>query len=200
MSQQDDVDLIRRFVSSFERLDDLDYFDEPEPPAELRWEVEEDDGMCSGPGRRIEWRPAAIDTPADALSIFDDRVSARLPRLYKLLIQSYRWLEVHLESLCLFANPPGPDLQALFDQMYADPVLNYTLNPAGFVRFAMAASGCYDPVCFDLNQYHDGECPIVRFEHESILCFDKIGESEQIFSSFREMMESEIRIADASSE
>jgi len=62
------------------------------------------------------------------------------------------------------------------------------------VRFALAPDCCYDPICFDLNHYSNGDCPIVRFEHESILMYDKIGEKKQLFPSFRKMMQAVVTI------
>ena len=189
MPDAEDADLIQRFVASFERLDDNMWMrhDSP-PPEELSAGIDPEDW------NRIRWRPAPIDTPRDALSILRERAGAELPRLYEHLVLSYRWLEVELRLFRLLANPPSTELKPLADRMFADPVLNNTLIPARFVRFALAPGGCYDPICFDLNHYSNGDCPIVRFEHESILCHDKIGDSERIFPSFRKMMQAVVKI------
>ena len=137
-------------------------------------------------GSRLLLRLHAIATP-DALSVFRRQFPTGLPQLYEMLVLSYRWLEVHLDFARLLANPPAPDLKPLHDCMFEDPVLNFTLVPAGFVRFAIL-SECYNPICFDLTHYRDGDCPIVELEHESILCHDRIGDSEQLFPSFRTMV------------
>jgi len=180
--------LIDRFVASFERVeeDELDCFHYGSPPHELIV------GPASIGGQNdFRWRPKAISTPAAALDIVHARVGA-LPQLYEQLVLSYRWLEVDLRVCRLLENPPGDDLQladGMFDDgMFADPVMNDTLLPAGFARFAKAPEMCYDPICFDLNRMVNGDCPIMRFEHESILMYDKIGDHEQIFDSFGELM------------
>ena len=179
-----DSKLIDRFVASFERVeeDELDCFHYGSPPHELIV------GPASIGGQNdFRWRPKAISTPAAALDIVHARVGA-LPQLYEQLVLSYRWLEVDLRVCCLLENPPGDDLQSLSMELVAEHGMNDTLLPAGFVRFGMAPDSCCDPVCFDLNRLAGGDCPIMRFEHESILMYDKIGDREQIFDSFRELM------------
>lgn len=162
-------------------------FHNAQPPPELSAGVDPEDWET------IRWRPARIDTPRDALCILRERAGADLPRLFEHLILSYRWLEVDLQVVRLFENPPATDLKPLYDRMFADRVLNNTLIPARYVRFALAPND-YDPICFDLNHYQNGDCPIVRFEHESILCHDKIGDSQQIFPSFRKLMQAVVAI------
>jgi hypothetical protein len=87
----------------------------------------------------------------------------------------------------LLANNAARDLQPLASAMLSDPVLNRTLIPAGYVRFALAEDD-YDPICFDLNRFADGDCAIVRLEHESILMHDSIGVYNTIFPTFRELV------------
>ena len=72
--------------------------------------------------------------------------------------------------------------------MYGDIVMNNTLLPANFVRFALAPNECYDPICFDVSRMVDGDCPVVRMNHESILSNDEIGEVTTVFDSFRSLV------------
>lgn len=187
----DDANLIQRFVATFERLDDLIAFHDAPPPNELSAGIDPDDWNV------IRWRPAPLATPDEALSVLHDRVLGRLPRLYERLILSYRWLEVDLRLCRLLANPPAAGLQPLVDRMFADPVLNNTLIHSGFIRFALAPDACYDPICFDLNRSVKGDCPVVRFNHESILVHGSLGDVEQIFRSFRDLMLAVLAIDDA---
>jgi hypothetical protein len=101
----DDAELIQRFVDCFARLDDSTFsLDEPPPPE-----------LSAGPDpndwNAIRWRPAPIQTSADALSVFAD--VATLPVLYQQLILSHRWLAADLHLIRLLGNPPAPDLQPL---------------------------------------------------------------------------------------
>lgn len=91
-------------------------------------------------------------------------------------------------------NLPADDLGPLATSMFADPVLNNTLIPNGFSRFAMAPDYCYDPFCFDLNRFRDDDCPIVRLNHESILSYDTIGDVVTVFDTFRDLIHAVLAI------
>ena len=175
-----DADLLERFIATFDRLDDLVCFEGDAPPELLATERDLDDWNSIG------WRPAKTKTSASALTAI--RRTGPLPELYESLVMSYRWLAVDLGVCRLIANPPANDLQPLADSMYSDPVMNNTLLPAGFVRFALAANECYDPICFDLSRMVDGDCPIVRMNHESILMNDAVGEITTVSESFRKLV------------
>jgi len=125
------------------------------------------------------------------------RIQAPFPPLYEQLVLTYRWLEVDLQTVRLLANPPGATLDGLGGEIFRDPILANVLIPRGFVPFGRATDLNYDPVCFDLNgKRSDGDCPIVQFEHEAILCDDRIGERWIRYPSFRELMRATIDLAD----
>lgn len=111
---------------------------------------------------------------------------------------SYRWLEVELgEFMWLLANPPGPTLDALRDNLTADPVLTDVLSPLGFMPFGKRSGANYDPVCFDTRRrLEGGDCPVVQIEHEAVLCNRRVGEWWEIASSFRGLVEAVIDSAD----
>ena len=179
-NRKKDAGLLHRFVESFPLLDDLEWYEDALIPVDL---------SCSDPVDSLvqRWKPAKINTPADALC--DIRKGGQpLPSLFEQLATSYRWLEVDLGVCRLLANCPANDLAPLAREMFNDPVLNNTLLPAGFIRFAIAPNGCYDPICFDLSRMQDDDCPIVCLNHESILTDDKIGETATVFDSFRELV------------
>ena len=189
-----DEQLVARFASSFEQLDDL-FCGHGEPlPEELSIGLDPDDWSI------IRWRPAEIPTAQDCLDTIYERLSGRFPALYERLVLTYRWLEVHLGTVMLLANPPGPTLDGLAAEILRDPILLDTLLPAGFVPFGRVSGGYYDPMCFDLNSMRDGDCPIILIEHEAILCQSRIGKSWQRYSSFRELMRDTIELAQSSRE
>jgi hypothetical protein len=177
----DDQKLIRRFVDAMERLDDSFFTHSEPPPLELASGIDPEDW------NRIIWKPKRVDTSRDALHLIHSRIRP-LPVLFEELVLSYRWVEVHLSACLFFGNPPGTDLRDLADQMFGDPVMNATLLPAGFARFGLAPNGSYDPICFDVKRFTHGDCPVVRFNHESILIHGKLGSAEQVFDSFRDMI------------
>ena len=182
----DDAALIQRFVACFTRLDDSTFSHDEPPPQELSV------GLDPIDWNSIRWQPAAISTASDAVGTIH-RVGV-LPRIYEQLVLSYRWPEVDLGLCRLLPNLPANDLQPLADAMFADPVLNNTLIPNGFSRFALAPNECYDPICFDLNRFTNGDCPVVRLNHESILMHDTIGDVTTVFGSFRELMHAVLAI------
>jgi len=145
------------------------------------------------PGRPS--RPSWPSWPTSPDAIAAVRTAGPLPALYETLALSYRWPEIDLRLLRLLPNEPAGDLQPLAGAMFADPVLSHALLPARYVRFALAADN-YDAICFDLNHLAGGDCPIVRFEHESILRHDSVGKHRTLFRSFRELVLAVIQAAD----
>jgi hypothetical protein len=179
----DDADLIKAFVESFSKLDDCMFFTHEEScPAELNASIDPDDW------NHIRWRPAMVSTDPVHLRDFRWKLGNRLPRLYEQLIVSYRWLEVSLDKIRLLANPPGPSLEDLRRNITRDPVFESLLISNGYVPFARDIN-IYDPVCFDLNRVSSRlDCPMMRFEHEALLSFDKIGGSWVLWPSVEAMM------------
>ncbi|QDT10609.1 hypothetical protein [Planctomycetes bacterium K23_9] len=175
----DDAALIRRFVDCFLRLDDSSYTADAPPPATLSLGQDPDDWNT------IRWAPAAIESPPESLGDLPSNES--LPALYRQLVLSFRWLSVDLHIVRLLGNPPGDGLEPLANQMTSDPVIQNTLGPKGYVRFALAPD-CYDPICFDLNRVANDDCPIVRLSHEPILMRDKIGDVSTVFNTFRDLV------------
>lgn len=47
----------------------------------------------------------------------------------------------------------------------------------------------YDPVCFDLRRRSNGDCRIVKFDHEEILCNRRLVEVDDPATGFRRLME-----------
>jgi hypothetical protein len=189
-SIEDDDRLLARFVEAFEWLDSLTAPQEHPPPDEL----------CTGIDHSrwgwLQWRPAKVSTGRADLGAIYNRIPRSFPELYERLVLSYRWLEVNLEALVLLANPPGPTLAGLANEILRDRIFVDVLIPNGYVPFARQSDGCYDPLCFDLNSMKMGDCPIIRFEHEAILCHLRIGASEQVFPSFRELIRATIARTD----
>ncbi len=184
-----DEELLALFVAAFRELDDLFYVEKSPPPQGLPVEADLEVGSV------LRWRPVEIVTAPAELSAIHSRIGSRLPQLYEELILQYRWLQVDIGVCRLVPNEPSPDLHPLADAMLEDPVLNQTLLPARFVRFALGPDESYDPICFDLNHWEPktSDCPVVRIAHEPILMHDTLGQIETMFSSFRELVNAVIQ-------
>ena len=174
--------MLARFVESFGKSDDLLAID-PVPP-------ELDGGTDSQWGYQ-RWKPASVATDVEALKELYERIPGPLPALYERLALNYRWLEVYVsDELRLLANPPGPTLRGLAENIAADPVFVDVLFPLRLIPFGKAGDS-YDPVCFDLpSRAGDADCRIVRVEHESVLCNGRVGDTWVVSDSFRSLVES----------
>jgi hypothetical protein len=174
--------LLERFVARFEKLDELTAWDSD--PIAKQLVVGNPDQL----GFR-HWRPIPVNIPASLLDPLYARLPARLPKLYERLVLSYRWAGVDLKTYTLLPNPPGPDLSGLLHQMSRDPALWDSLLPNGYIQFGRGPDMDYDPVCFDIkSRKKNGECRIVKIDHEEILCNNRVKLVAEFAPSFRELV------------
>jgi hypothetical protein len=124
----------------------------------------------------------------ESLKTFYAHVTGPLPPLYELLILSYQWGEVDLETFRLLPSFP-PSLQSLVSAMTADTVMFRMLSSNRFAQFGRGPDVDYDPVCFDLNaRGSDGDCAIVKLDHEDILIRERIRVVAEVADSFRQLV------------
>jgi len=177
-----DEQLIQDFVACFEKLDEMRAHEFDAPGIALA--VGEPDAY----GDR-RWKPVKSKTERSYLEPIYAKIHARFPPLYEHLVLSYRWAEVDLASLRLFANPPGPDLLGLLGEMTKDAFLSTHLLKSGFIPFGKGPGGEYDPVCFDLNaRKQNAEYRIVRLDHKEILCFSRAKIVAELAPTFRQLV------------
>ncbi len=152
------------------------------------------DGVDDSPWARQKWKPAQMSTPICKLQEIYMALPTHFPPLYEKLILAYRWLDVELGGLItLLPNPPAPDFKPLLYAMTSDPGLVPILFRHGLLPFGKQPGGGYDPICFDTtHRQPDGDCPIVRLEHEEILCNQKIGKMWRVADSFQKLVETVI--------
>jgi hypothetical protein len=174
--------LLERFIATFERFDDLTAC-EAEPFA-LQLAIESPDKWGFA-----RWRPVRTNTKPSLLEQLYAKVPARFPKLFEHLVLSYRWAEVDLGTWRLLANPPGPDLAGLLEQMSKDPAIWGALFPAGYIQFGKGPDLYYDPVCFDLKSRNkNGDYRIVKIDHEQILCNNRIKLVAELAPSFEHLV------------
>lgn len=95
----------------------------------------------------------------------------------------------------LLANPPDPDLSRFFEQISKDPALWQALIPAGYMQFAKGPDYDYDPVCFAIKRRRkDKDCPVVKIDHEEILCNNRIKVAD-LAASFEDLVKQIIKEA-----
>ena len=177
----EDTELLARYVAAFSELDDLSDYQVAEA---LRIGTDE--------YGRYRWRPLHLPTAPSALEALYRGLSlpgqgaTRLPPLYERLVLSYRWAEMDLGTYRLLANGPAEDLSPLLANLRADESLRSTLQPNGYVQFGKGTETDYDPVCFDYRHRQDnGDCRVVKLDHEAILCHGRIRETAELAPNFR---------------
>jgi hypothetical protein len=183
--------LLEQFVSCFEKLgDDMAASKELFP---IAWEFA--NGMADDLGYK-QWRPVRLTTEKSCLDSIYTKLPSRFPPLFERLVLSYRWADVDLQTYTLLANPLGPDLSRFFGQISHDPWLWAALIPAGFIRFGKGPDMDYDPVCFDIrSRRKNGDCRVVKIDHEEILCKNRIKVVSELSRGFEELVHKTIESA-----
>ena len=181
-----DDELLVQFVDAFQILDDMMAV----KPFPHDLQVIKDVGDKRGLAR---WKPVRVVTDPNELAALYKLLPGPFPPLYEQLALSYRWLEVYLGNIvCLLPNSGGDSLIPLLAEITRDATFNRILLPQGLIPFGKAVNR-YDPICFDTRHATaDGDYPIIRLEHEAILCNEQIGDSWQVAESFRTLVETVI--------
>jgi hypothetical protein len=175
--------LVERFVASFEKLDEMSADEVLDP---IAWQLGTGDRNQYD---RKRWRPIRVNTPLDALGVIYAKLPVRFPPLYEQLVLSHRWAEVDLQAYRLLANPPGPNLSGLLEEMSRDSIIWNSLRAAGYVQFGKGPDIDYDPICFDLNsRKKNRECRIVKIDHEQVLCHDRVKVIGELAPTFRQLV------------
>lgn len=131
------------------------------------------------------------ETKQTCLEHLYSMLPAKFPPLYEKLLLSYRWQEIDLGILRLLESPEEQDFTGITDAIFRDTALSESLIPAGFIQFAKGPDLDYDPICFDIkSRQKDGDCRLVKIDHEGILCFSKIIIIKEVAPSFRSFVKS----------
>jgi hypothetical protein len=144
--------------------------------------------------------PAALEAFYAALP----EGTPRLPRLYEQLLLTYKWGNAdvgiaHLKTgpgpcdgFNLYLNYGGDTLMSHLEEARRDKGLWGTLVPNGYFPFGRV--GCtYDPLCFALRERRGDDCPVVRIDHEEILCWDRLKVMGRLAPSFRGLVEAVLK-------
>lgn len=184
---QSDIALLERFVGRFAELSDLTFFPDIDPI-----EREFSTGEVGTYGEET-WRPIRVATDPSTLDLLYSKLPARLPRLFEGLLLNYRWAGVDLDLFTLTANPPGEDLSRWLAQISNDKSLSSFLLRSGYIPFGKGPDIDYDQVCFEVKtRQKNGECRIVKIDHEEVLCHERLKIVNEIAPSFRSLVEQTI--------
>ena len=109
----------------------------------------------------------------------------RFPVSYGSLITRYSFSAFDAGGIHFFANTGDQSLDELSVAIFQDPHIAQMTHANGFILFARPEGGSYDPICFDTRRSaNNREYPIVRLNHEDILCRNEIGSPTNVADSF----------------
>jgi len=109
----------------------------------------------------------------------------RFPVSYHSLITRYAFPMFDVAGILFFANTGDQSFDELAVAIFNDRHIAEVTHANGFIQFARPGDGSYDPICFDARRSaNNREYPIVRLNHENILCRNEIGSPKNIAASF----------------
>jgi hypothetical protein len=115
----------------------------------------------------------------------EQRLPKRLPVSFRSLVTRYAFPPLQVGELSLFGNMGTDDVEEMSNAIFQHPIIAEGTLRAGYIQFARPATGNYDPICFDARRTATNrEFPIVRLDHEELLCHDRIHVSEKVAESF----------------
>jgi hypothetical protein len=115
----------------------------------------------------------------------EQRLPKRLPASFRSLVTRYAFPPLRVGELSLFGNMGTDDVDELNVAIFRDQAIAECTLGAGYIQFARPATGSYDPICFDARRsVTNREFPIVRLDHEEILCHERIRVLETLADSF----------------
>lgn len=113
------------------------------------------------------------------------KLPKRLPASFRSLVTRYAFPPFQVGELSLYGNMGTNDVEEMSIAIFQDSIIAEGTLRAGYIQFARPASGSYDPICFDARRaVNKREFPIVRLDHEELLCHDRIHVSEKLAESF----------------
>ncbi|OGW24389.1 MAG: hypothetical protein A2X59_09180 [Nitrospirae bacterium GWC2_42_7] len=106
------------------------------------------------------------------------------------LITRYIFDQFTAEKITFYSKHGDNAGDDLSKAIFKDQIIFKTTTANGFLHFARPADGSYDPLCFDIKKRKtNGEYPIVRLDHESILQFEHIKILETVYPSLMSRMQ-----------
>ena len=139
-------------------------------------------------GKGVDLKP--LKNP-EWISDVEKQVGRSLPETYRDLILRYRFPPLEIGPVILFSNLGDRSYDDITSAPFKDPILSPWVIQAGYFHFARTSLGNYDPVCLDLSaaQYPKQSTPVVKFDHEAILCETPPVPCETISESFLSLLE-----------
>jgi SMI1 / KNR4 family (SUKH-1) len=117
------------------------------------------------------------------IAALEQKLPRSLPLSFRALVTRYAFVPFEVGGLSFYANAGTDDHDELSVAIFRDRFIAGATLKAGYIQFARPADGSYDPICFDIRN-SVRESPIVRLDHEEILCYERIRVSQAVSRSF----------------
>jgi hypothetical protein len=123
----------------------------------------------------------------------ESQLPFRWPLTFRSLISRYLYPSFvcgPLQFYSLGVTDPIEEFNELRIAVLRDRPLLTVLWKHGYLPFARPADGSYDPVCFDCRKnIQSTEPPVVRIDHEEILCRERIRIEQVVSPAFYLLLE-----------
>lgn len=157
---------------------------EPQPPDQMPEELR----TSNAGDEMFNWqiRPASSNAWVKNLT---QRLPQKWPGPFQSLIDRYRFSQIEVGPLMLFANSGHDLFYELSNRIFMDEGIFPLLHGHDLLQFGLPHGVNYDPVCFDLRRRNRDDAPIVQLDHEEILLRSRIRVVQEISPSFSQFMQ-----------
>ena len=131
-------------------------------------------------------RPSSSNPWIEELS---EKLPRQWPEPFRSLIGRYRFSNIEVGPLMLFANSGHDHFYELSTRVFADEGIFPLLHRHGLLQFGLPQEANYDPVCFDMQRRNRRDAPIVQLDHEEVLLRNRIRIVREIAPSFSQFMQ-----------
>ncbi len=119
------------------------------------------------------------------LRTLEVKLPKRFPASFRSLLTRYAFPSFDAGGLSFFSNTGTASDDELSVAIFNDRNIAAATLKAGYIQFARPETQSYDPVCFDARRASSNrEFPLVRLDHEEILCRERIVVTATLADSF----------------
>ena len=105
---------------------------------------------------------------------FETNLPRQLPASFRSLVTRYTFPGFVIAGISFYENK-GVDSPDELSAIFKDRIMAGVMLKGGYIQFARPESGSYDPICFAARRpVKKREFPVVRLDHEAILCRGEI--------------------------
>lgn len=119
----------------------------------------------------------------------EDKLRVSFPPSFRALYQNFMFTSFDCGSIRFLGNMSDRGYEDISGYLERDKTIDRITTTNGFIHFAKAGDGSYDPICFNIKKKRNAEFEVVRLDHEAILLNEKIIISKFIATSLNTFMQ-----------